>query len=91
MWLPDDRDKALWWLVHERERCPSCQHRAEETDPKQGGDPHAFEWTLRHCRTCEILAQGSDKLDKLRSRNEVRRGTTVTLRPTPPAEGGPRA
>lgn len=88
-WLEDDREKALWWMIHENERCPNCGTRHEEFDRAAGGDPHAYEWKLRHCRGCEILAQGTDSLDRQRKAGSLRRGTTVRLQPTPPAEPDP--
>lgn len=79
-WLPADRDKALWWQVHERERCESCGIRPAEFDPKRGGGLHAFEAVDVHCRGCEIRAQGEDWFDK--HKKELRRGTSMLLRPT---------
>ena len=90
-WTVDDRQKALWWLIHDAEKCKQCGHRAEEFDPARGGDLHALEWTARHCRGCEILAQGDDWLRA----TKTRRGTTIGLQPPrprpplPPPEGVP--
>lgn len=84
VWLPADRDKALWWLVHEAEKCPNCRLAPREFDPEQGGDPHAWEWHAHHCRGCEIKAQGDAWLDK--HRKDVRRGMHIGMRQTPPAQ-----
>jgi hypothetical protein len=89
LWLPADRDKALWWAIHEAERCPSCGFARREFDPAEGGDPHAWEWEGWHCRGCEIRAQGDEWLEK--NRKNLRRGTHIRLRPTPPAEEPPDA
>lgn len=87
-WTEDDREKALWWMIHESEKCPSCRTRKDEYDPKQGGDLHAYQWKSHHCRGCEILAQGHDWLERQRKNGSLRRGTTITLRATPPPEDG---
>lgn len=87
-WTEDDRDKALWWMIHEREKCPSCGTRSDEHDPKQGGDLHAYEWKTTHCRGCEILAQGRDWYERAQKQGSLRRGTTIVLRPTPEPEDG---
>jgi hypothetical protein len=85
-WTADDRDKALWWMLHEREKCPNCGTRPEEWDPAQGGDLHAYAWKPRHCRGCEVSAQGQDWLEKQRKNNSLRRGTTVGLTIMPKEE-----
>jgi hypothetical protein len=82
-WTVDDRDKALWWMIHDREKCPNCGTRHEEFDPEQGGDLHAYEWKYTHCRGCEILAQGQDSLEKNRKNGSLRRGTSIRLSLTP--------
>jgi hypothetical protein len=51
-WRRSDRDKALWWVIHERQRCQSCGTRPEEWNPKQGGDLHAYTAEAVHCRGC---------------------------------------
>jgi hypothetical protein len=82
--LAADRDKALWWTVHERQRHGPCGTRPDEWDPEQGGDLHAYEAVPVHCRGCEVAAQGDDWLE--RNRKNMRRGTSIQLRPTPPPE-----
>lgn len=78
-WDRDDRDKALWWEIHRREACPECGTRPDEWNPEQGGDLHAYESELHHCRGCEVSAQGQDKLERRKKAGEVRRGTTARL------------
>ncbi|HEX6668260.1 MAG TPA: hypothetical protein VF061_01805 [Gemmatimonadales bacterium] len=74
-WDSDDRDKALWWLLHQRQACPSCGTRPDVF----AEDPHAYVAEPHHCRGCEIQAQGDEWLE--RHRKEVRRGTTMRLVP----------
>ena len=78
-WDPDDRNKALWWIIHQRQRCPNCGTRPEVFDESRGGDLHAYVSEPHHCRGCEIMAQGQDWLDA--HRKEVRRGTAMRLVP----------
>jgi hypothetical protein len=80
-WTDDDREKALWWLIHDREKCPNCGTRPDEFDPEEGGDPHAYEWHSSHCRGCEIRAQGDDWLARGQKQGELRRGTSIRIRP----------
>lgn len=54
-WSQDDRDKALWWYVRERQTCPQCGTRDEEWDPQQGGHRHAYVATVETCRGCQAL------------------------------------
>lgn len=87
VWTALDRDLALWWEIHRREACPSCGTRPDEWDPKVGGDLHAYEAQPVHCRGCEVTAQGEDWLE--RNRDNLRRGTSMQLRPTPDPEAQP--
>jgi hypothetical protein len=52
-WDSDDRAKAIWWHVRERERCPSCGTRHEDWVD----DPHAYVGELVRCRGCEVRQQ----------------------------------
>jgi hypothetical protein len=73
LWLDADRDKAVWWLIHQRQACPECGTRAEEWVD----DDHAYTSEPHHCRGCEIAAQGEDRLQK--NPKAYRRGTTMRL------------
>lgn len=84
VWLDADRDKAVWWLIHQRQACPECGTRAEEWSD----DPDAYVPEPHHCRGCEVAAQGQDWLEK--HRKSHRRGTTMRLtRRVDVAEGTP--
>jgi hypothetical protein len=76
-WDADDRDKALWWLIHQRGTCPTCGTRPEEWDEDQGGDLHAYVAEPHQCRGCEVLAQGEEWFEQ--NRKQLRRGTTMRL------------
>lgn len=74
----EDREKALWWLAREKDRCPNCRTRTAEWDETRGGDRDAYGPEERRCRGCELLA-GAD--EKLRKRKDIGlRGMFVTLR-----------
>jgi hypothetical protein len=79
-WSASDRDKALWWLIHERERCPSCGTRPEEWT----GDRDAYVPMPTTCRGCEVKAQGDEIFE--RHRKQYRRGTSMRMVPRAVAE-----
>lgn len=80
-WDADDRDKALWWMIHQRQTCPGCGTRPKEFDEEAGGDLHAYVAEPYFCRGCEIKAQGDEWFD--RHQKEMRRGTSMRLVPNP--------
>lgn len=80
-WDADDRDKAIWWMIYQRQTCPSCGTRRAEFDEDAGGDLHAYIAEPYHCRGCEIKAQGDEWFD--RHHKEMRRGTAMRLVPNP--------
>lgn len=87
-WDADDRDKALWWLIYDGRTCRSCGTRPDEWDPENGGDLHAYEAHMLHCRGCEVAAQAQERLDQGMQAHEYRRGTRVGLRRPPDDTGG---
>lgn len=56
-WSVDDRDKALSWVVHQLEACPSCTTRPAEWNPKLGGHRQAYIAEIRGCEGCIVLAR----------------------------------
>jgi hypothetical protein len=58
-WSDDDRNKAIWQHIRERQRCPNCRTRAEEWDERRGGHRHAYIPVEARCRGCE-LKQGKE-------------------------------
>lgn len=83
-WPKDDRDKAIWWYVRERDRCGQCGTRGAEWDETRGGNRNAYTPTLRRCRGCELVAAEQDK-----SRGKpVGRGVYVTLTRTARHDAG---
>lgn len=62
----EDREKAIWWSIHERQRCQECGTRPDEWDPEQGGNDHAYHHELRKCWGCVEKAKGQKKItDKM--------------------------
>ncbi|MCK9929319.1 hypothetical protein MXD62_19405 [Frankia sp. Mgl5] len=53
-WDELDQDKAIAYAAYEREACPNCGTRADEWDPKQGGDASAYEAAVHTCPGCNI-------------------------------------
>lgn len=87
-WDIDDRNKAIWWTIHQRQRCPNCGTRPDEWDEGQGGDLNAYTAEPHACRGCQVMAQGDEWLEH--HRKEVPRGTTIRLVPArQPGEAAP--
>lgn len=63
-WRKDDRDKAIWHYLRERDRCPHCGTRSAEWDEAAGGDRNAYEAALRLCRGCQLRQARQKQLDK---------------------------
>lgn len=57
-WESSDRDKAIWWHVRERERCPGCGTRHADWE----NDHNAFIGELHQCRGCEIRERVQDSV-----------------------------
>lgn len=72
-WSQGDRDKALWWSIHRRQRCPHCGTRPEDWED----DPNAFVAEPVHCRGCEVKGRQEAHLEA--HRGEYRRGTFIQL------------
>ncbi|MGH3427348.1 MAG: hypothetical protein ACRDQZ_07230 [Mycobacteriales bacterium] len=54
----DDRDKAIWQYLRERQTCPHCGTRPEEWDPDAGGRRDAYAATLLDCQGCVVRLRG---------------------------------
>lgn len=59
-WDPDDRDKAVAWMVRQSDTCPGCGTRGDEWDPARGGDRFAYEARIRQCPGCVELERAQD-------------------------------
>lgn len=81
VWTHEDREKALWWLILDREKCSSCGTRPDEWDPAKGGHDHAYLPDLRKCYGCATKADGEKKLDE----KKHGAGTWVALTRNPEA------
>lgn len=75
-WSRPDREKAVWWHLRQAEACPSCGTRAEEWDPKRGGDRNAYSAVLHRCRGCEVSGRTEDSEEF----KKAGRGVSVQLR-----------
>jgi hypothetical protein len=63
-WAGEDRDAALWWLIHDRLTCEQCGTRPDEWDPEQGGSRDAYRWKVDdQCPGCAVLAVGQRRVD----------------------------
>jgi hypothetical protein len=79
-WTQHDREAALWWLMHERQRCSSCGTRQEEWDPKQGGQLQAYEPKIDRCAGCAALERGQKDLEHEQKERRAPSGARVILR-----------
>lgn len=75
-WSEDDRDKAIWMFIRERQTCQQCGTRPEEWDPAQGGDRDAYHAVVTVCRGCQ---ERESRLDTLTDAQRGR-GVYVGLR-----------
>lgn len=82
-WDADDRDKAIWHYLRERDRCGSCGTRRAEWDESQGGNRRAYVADLERCPGCEQVEARQDALASDRKQGLVGRGVHVVLRPNP--------
>jgi hypothetical protein len=51
----DDRDKAIWWFVRQRETCRNCGTRPDEWDETKGGRRNAYHGVIRQCPGCVVV------------------------------------
>lgn len=63
-WTPLDRHKAIWWMLREAEKCPSCGTRPAEWDPAQGGQMQPYIAVQHRCWGCVTTASAQDQLDE---------------------------
>ena len=54
----DDRDKAIWQYLREKQTCPHCGTRPEEWDPDAGGRRDAYVAALTECEGCVVRLRG---------------------------------
>lgn len=51
----DDRDKAIWQYIRERQTCSHCGTRPDEWDPDKGGSRNAYVGTIHRCQGCVVI------------------------------------
>lgn len=76
-WSTSDRDKAIWWLLRERETCPSCGTRPEEWLESKGGHRHAYIGQVHECEGCIVRARTEEAPEMKQGRPEARRVVLV--------------
>lgn len=54
-WSKEDRDKAIWHHVREKQRHHRCGTRPDEWDPEKGGRRDAYRAVLDVCPGCEKI------------------------------------
>lgn len=50
----DDRSKAIWQFIRERETCRSCGTRPDEWDETKGGRRNAYHGAIQQCQGCVV-------------------------------------
>ncbi|MFI2663739.1 hypothetical protein [Micromonospora carbonacea] len=61
-WSHDDRSKAIWQYVREKQRCRGCGTRPDEWQTDHGGHQHAYRPVVDRCRGCELLETEREQL-----------------------------
>jgi hypothetical protein len=59
----DDRDKAIWQYLRERNECPHCGTRAEEWDDDTGQRRQAYVPELIECEGCVVKQRGEKEFE----------------------------
>ena len=72
----DDRDKALWQYLRERQTCSHCGTRSEEWDTEAGGRRDAYVAVLMDCQGCVVRLRGEQDHQR---ELEAFRGTRIGL------------
>jgi hypothetical protein len=75
-WDQDDRDKAIWAHIQDRQTCQQCGTRPDEWDPEQGGHRHAYLARVEVCRGC----QAKHQRDKALTDEQRQPGVQVVLK-----------
>lgn len=83
LWTEADRDKAIWWSIHEAQKCPRCGTREEEWDPQRGGSIHAYHAVEHKCWGCVAKDGAEKKLER-----DPAPGLSVRLVRNPEVLGG---
>jgi hypothetical protein len=79
-WSKDDRDKAIWHYLRERDRCPHCGTRSQEW----AADAGAYVAALRWCKGCATMQRRQKQMDE--GGGPKLPGLYVTLQRPQPAE-----
>lgn len=61
-WSADDRAKAMWWQLRERQTCGSCGTRREEWVGPDGPHLDAFTAEARICHGCRAISAEQDRV-----------------------------
>ena len=62
-WPVDDRDKAIWLFLRERETCRYCGTRPDEWDPDTGGHRQAYVGRIVTCPGCVVRERTEEAPD----------------------------
>lgn len=86
-WDRDDRDKALWWHIHQAEHaqeraeaCGSCGTHPKDWDPEHGGHPAAYVAEIISCRGCAAVEKGQEEFEREQKAKRLLKGSSVVLR-----------
>jgi hypothetical protein len=77
-WDKDDRDKAIWQYVRERQTCKRCGTREAEWLESEGGHRHAYTPVLKRCPGCEAMETYRANIDE----SKQGKGVYIALVPT---------
>jgi hypothetical protein len=74
----DDRDKAIWQFIRERETCRNCGTRPDEWDESKDGRRNAYHGVIVQCQGCVVIERTEEAPDM-----QTGRGKHVAMMKTP--------
>lgn len=77
-WSADDRAKAMWWHLRERQTCGGCGTRREEWVGSDGARLDAYIAEAQLCHGCRAISAERDRIGE-----NAPAGVQIILKPKP--------
>jgi hypothetical protein len=77
-WSADDRAKAMWWQLRERQTCGTCGTRREEWVSADGAHLDAYKAEGQLCHGCRAIDAERSRVGK-----DAPAGVQFVLKPKP--------
>lgn len=88
VWTEEDQQKALWWMVRERQRCSGCGTHPDDWNEDLGGRRDAFVAEERTCPGCRERGPAEQLLQKEQHSGPAKHGARIVLVRPPDDDGG---